>query len=168
MKKLIFLLIIIFVTGQTVQGQDRLKGVMAELSKLENVQRQVVDKDMLNSQMEQAMAADPTGELRLQMPSFIQKIDSIEVLAAENVNEEMYTKIVNDMDGIKDGDGYETILTVKEDSDYVRIMAYKEADSILAVYIIAMDKGSIAFVKMAGTLSHDDLIEIIEKQKKNK
>jgi len=168
MKKLIFLLIIIFVTGQTVQGQDRLKGVMAELSKLENVQRQVVDKDMLNSQMEQAMAADPTGELRSQMPSFIQKIDSIEVLAAENVNKEMYTKIVNDMDGIKDGDGYETMLTVKEDSDYVRIMAYKEADSILAVYIVAMGKGSIAFVKMAGTLSHDDLIEIIEKQKKNK
>jgi hypothetical protein len=168
MKKLIFLLVIIFVTGQTVQGQDRLKGVMAELSKLENVQRQVVDKDMLNSQMEQAMAADPTGELKSQMPSFMQKIDSIEVLAAGNVDEETYTKMVNDMDGIKDGDGYETILTVKEDSDYVRIMAYKEADSILAVYIIAMDKGSIAFVKMEGTLSHDDLIEIIEKQKKNK
>ena len=168
MKKLIFLLVIIFVTGQTVQGQDKLKGVMAELSKLENVQHQVVDKDMLNSQMEQAMAADSTGELRSQMPSFMQKIDSIEVLAAGNVDEETYTKMVNDMDGIKDGDGYETMLTVKEDSDYVRIMAYKEADSILAVYIVAMGKGSIAFVKMAGILSQNDLIEIIEQQQKNK
>lgn len=62
MKKYIFSLVLTFVAVQFSYAQD-LNSFMSDFSKQEGVQRQLVDRSMLDMSMKAAMTADSTGQM---------------------------------------------------------------------------------------------------------
>lgn len=165
MKKYLFGLVLLFVMGQTVSAQD-LNKFMADLAKMENVERQVINREMLNASLENAKAADKSGGMD-KRTAFMTKIDSIEVVALEDYKPEIKAKVYENINSFKDGNGYETLITVKDEEDYVRIIAKRNGDIVSEVFIIAIDDEDIAIVKMAGNLSQSDLEDIVNEQKRN-
>ena len=167
MKKYIFSLVLTFVAVQFTYAQD-LNSFMSEFSKQEGVQRQLVDRSMLDMSMKAAMTADSTGQMVSKMPAFMQKIDSIEVLAIEKYIPEVKTKFLEGIQRFKDGNGYATLLSVNEADDNVKIISHKEGDLFTGVYILVLDNEDAVIVKMSGNLTESDLTEILKEQNKNK
>ncbi len=157
MKKMIIIFILLSALSLTVSAQD-LDRMMADLAKVENVVRQVVNKDMLDTSM---------GEQKKDLPSFLKNITKIEVLALEDGNEEIKNNLIKEISSFKDGNGYETLLQVKDDEDNVHIISYKDENKLSHLYIIAIDEDDIAFIKMSGELSQQDMLDIVEQQQKN-
>jgi hypothetical protein len=167
MKKYLFSLVVALIAAQFISAQD-LNGLMQELSKVEGVQHQIVDKAMLDMSMKSAQEADTTGETKSKMPSFMEKLDSVEVVAIENYSPEVKAKLEDQIQNFKDGNGYTTLLTVRDGTDNVRIISYKDGDQPKGVYILVLDEEDAVVVKMAGNLSEADLMDIVNEQKKNK
>jgi len=166
MKKILLSLILIVATGNIAIAQD-LNQLISDLSKVEGVQHQLVDKSMLDEQMKQAMEADPTGELASQMPGFMKKIDTVEAVVFENSTADVKEKVTTSLADFKDGDGYETLLKVKQQDADVRIIAKKgEQKSDIFIFVLAGD-ATIVMVKMTGDLDEQDFVEIVKEQQKN-
>jgi len=167
MKKYMFLLVLALIAVQFTFAQD-LNQLMNDMSKIEGAQHQVVDREMLNTSMNAAMEADSTGRLKSEMPAFMQKMESVEVVAIEEYSPEVKERFQKEINGFRDGNGYETLLSVKDEGDNVRIISYKDGDQILGVYILVLDEEDAVVVKMFGNLNESDLTDIINEQKKNK
>lgn len=167
MKRYIFSLVLVLFAVQFTYAQD-LNKFMSEFSEIEGAEKQVVDREMLNMSMNAAMEADSTGELKSKMPPFMQKIESIEVVSIEEYKPEVKDMFMKEFDNFNDGNGYTTLLTVKDGEDNVRIISYKEGDKNTAVFILVLDDEDAVIVKMSGELNESDLEDIIKEQNKNK
>lgn len=157
MKKIIFSLIFISGISLNIYAQD-LNKMMDNLAKAENAVHQVIDQKTLNTSL---------GSHKDKKPSFMDKITGMEVVAIENGSTDLKDNLIKELAAFKDGNGYETLLTVKDGGDNVHIISHKENESLSHIYIIAIDDEDIAFVKMSGNLSKEDMIKIVEEQKKN-
>ncbi|MDU1890466.1 MAG: DUF4252 domain-containing protein [Dysgonomonas sp.] len=158
MKKYLCGLVLLLALGVTASAQD-LNTLIAELAKVDNVQHQVIDKEMLKPAVEQA---------KNQMGSnFMEKIEEIEVAAFENYPAEIKDKVLNTVEEVKKANLYETLLSVKDKENNVTIFAKKDKDIISEVFIVVVDDEDAVVVKMSGSLSESDLNEIINEQKKN-
>ncbi|NDV93731.1 DUF4252 domain-containing protein [Dysgonomonas sp. 521] len=167
MKKYLFSLVVALIATQFISAQD-LNALMQDMSKVEGVQHQVVDRAMLDMSIKAALETDSTGELKSNMPAFMEKLDSVVVVAIENYSPEVKTRFESELQNFKDGNGYTTLLTVKDGSDNVRIISYKEGDRPKGVFILVLDEEDAVVVKMSGELDESDLEEIIKEQGKNK
>jgi len=157
MKKIIVLFLLAGLS-LSIFAQD-IDQMMADLAKQENVQHEVVDQDMLK------MALSSQQE---NMPPFMEKLTAVEVVAQDGATEELRNDMISRIANFKDGNGYETLLTVKEGVDNVRIITHKDKEGLTHIYIMVVDEDDIAFVKMSGTFDEKDLEDIINEQKKNK
>lgn len=164
MKKIILLFILIAGIGNAVTAQN-LNQLITDLANIEGVQYQLIDKAMLNTQIEGAMATDSTGELKLNMPGFMQKIDQIEVAIVENGSDEAINKVTQELSKVKDENGYEYLLKVKQGEQDVRIIA-KKGDNKSDIFIIVIANPTIVAMKMTGNLDEQDFIEIVKEQEK--
>lgn len=167
MKKFIVFFILIL-AGTHIATAQELDGLMKEVAKNEKAQRQVVDKAMLGTSMAQAQAQDPTGNLKSKMPSFMQKIDSIQVVTLEEDAPDTRNMVLNTLNSFKDDDTYSTLVRVKDGEDNVRIIAKRNGETVSDVYIFVMDEEDIVLVKMSGKLEQSDLEDIVKEQTKNK
>jgi len=167
MKKFIVFFILIL-AGSHIATAQELDRLMEEVAKNEKAQRQVVDKAMLGVSMAQAQAQDPTGELKSKMPSFMQKIDSIQVVTLEEDAPDTRNMVLDNLNSFKDDDIYSTLVRVKDGEDNVRIIAKKNGETVSDVYIFVMDEDDIVLVKMSGRLEQSDLEDIVKEQTKNK
>ncbi|GAB6121232.1 DUF4252 domain-containing protein [Dysgonomonas termitidis] len=167
MKKFIVFFILILAGTHIATAQD-LDRLMEEVAKNEKAQRQVVDKTMLGASMAQAQAQDPTGELKSKMPSFMQKIDSIQVVTLEEGAPDTRNTVLENLNSFKDDDIYSTLVRVKDGEDNVRIIAKKNGEAVSDVYIFVVDEDDIVLVKMSGRLEQSDLEDIVKEQTKNK
>ncbi len=167
MKKFIVFFILILAGSHIATAQD-LDGLMKEVAKNEKAQRQVVDKAMLGASMAQAQAQDPTGELKSKMPSFMQKIDSIQVVTLEEDAPDTRNMVLENLNSFRDDDIYSTLVRVKDGEDNVRIIAKRNGETVSDVYILVMDEEDIVLVKMSGRLEQSDLEDIVKEQAKNK
>lgn len=161
MKKLLLSLILIVSTTSIAIAQD-LNQLITDLAKIEGVQHQLVDKTMLGKQLEDAKAADPTGEI----PAFMQKVDQIEVVMAQSAPAEIKDKITSHLADFKDENGYESLLKVKQGEQDIRIIAKKGKEKS-DIFVIVMTDEAIISVKMTGDLSEEDFIDIVKEQQKN-
>ncbi|MDR0824433.1 MAG: DUF4252 domain-containing protein [Prevotella sp.] len=155
MKKIMFSFVLAMAAIQFSYAQD-LNSLINELAKTEGAQHQVIDRSMLNM-------ANDQGET--DKSALMQNLDSIVVLAIEGCKPEIKDKFLAVFENFKDGNGYETLLNVKDGQDKVLIVSHKEGDVSTDVYILALDEKDIAIVKMSGKLSDSDLADIIDKQK---
>lgn len=167
MKKFIVFFILILTGSHIATAQD-LDGLMKEVAKNEKAQRQVVDKAMLGTSMAQAQDLDPTGELKSKMPSFMQKIDSIQVVTLEEDAPDIRNMVLDNLNSFKDDDIYSTLVRVKDGEDNVRIIAKRNGETVSDVYIFVVDEEDIVLVKMSGRLEQSDLEDIVKEQAKNK
>jgi len=158
MKKIILSLILISGISLSICAQD-LNKVMADLTKVKNAVHQVVDQETLKKS---------TGDHKDKMPSFMDKVTKVEVIALENGDIDIKDNLIKELSGVKNGNGYETLLRLKDEGDNVFIISHKENESFSHVYIVAIDDEDIAFVKLSGDLNADDMMKIVEEQKKNK
>lgn len=167
MKKIILSLVLVFAFGQVAVAHD-IDKLIEELSKVEGVEHQIVDRSMLDAAVAAGMQADSTGNASSKIPGFMKKLELIEVTAAENVQPELRNRFLAELDKFEDGDKYETLLTVKDGGDNVRILAQRENGVVTAVIIFAIDEEDAAIVKMVGKFDQSDLTDILNEQEKNK
>lgn len=167
MKKIILSLVFVLAFGQVAVAQDISK-LIDELTKVEGVTHQIVDRSMLDAAMAGSIQADSTGEASSKKQNFMKKLEQIEVVAAENVQPELKNRFLEELNKFEDGNGYETLLTVKDGEDNVRILAQRENGEVTAVIIFAIDEEDAAIVKMVGKFDQSDLTEILNEQEKNK
>jgi hypothetical protein len=161
MKGIILSLVLVLAFGQAAMAQD-LDKLIAELAKVEGVAHKIVDRSTLAG-----MQADSTGAASSKMPGFMKKLELIEVVAAENVQPELKNRFLEELNKFEDGSGYETLLTVKDGEDNVRILAQHENGVVTAVIIFAIDEEDAAIVKMVGKFDQSDLTDILNEQEKN-
>lgn len=152
-----FLFLLPLVATQFSVAQD-LSGLMRELSKAEGAIYQVVGKEMMAMSMGASKNTDEA--------SFMQKLDSIEVVVLETYKAEELTRLSETLENIKDGSGYEILLAMKDGKDYVRIISQKEGDIISNLFISAIDDKGIVLVRMSGKLTESDVANIVDEQKK--
>lgn len=168
MKRLIISLLLILVTGQFIYSQD-LNRLMADLAKEGNVERQVVDQSMLKQSLQGAASVDSTGMVTANMPSFVRNLSMVDVLNLNGCTSEVKAKFSKQIEEFKDGDGYETLLRVKDGEDNIRMIFKRNEDKVSEVFFLVMDEEDIVIVKMTGEFNESDLQEIIKEQsKKNK
>lgn len=164
MKKLLLSLILIVSTTSIAIAQD-LDQLITDLAKMEGVQHQLVDKTMLDKQLEDAKAADSTGELASKIPAFMEKIDQIEVVMAQSAPAEIKDKITTQLADFKDENGYESLLKVKQGEQDIRIIAKKGKEKS-DIFVIVIAGEAIIAVKMTGDLNEQDFIDIVKEQQK--
>ena len=165
MKKIILTLLLALAFGQGAMAQD-LDKLMAELAKIEGVNHQIVDRTMLDAATA-AMPEDSTDTASSAMPGFMKKLELVEITAAENVQPELKSRFLEELNKFKDGDKYETLLTVKEGEDNVRILAQRENEEVTAVIIFVIDEEDAVIVKMVGKFDQSDLTDILNDKQKN-
>ncbi len=139
-----------------------------EFAQAENAQVQRVDKATLDASLEAAKASDTTGAIAAQIPTFMRKLDLIEVLDLTMCPQEVKDKFIQTFDAIEDGNGYETLTMATDETDKVRIMAKRDESGISEILILALDTKDqeIAIVKMVGKLDESDIEDIIKQQTK--
>lgn len=165
MKRLLLPLILFVATVYTATAQD-INQLMTDLSKVEGVQHQIIDKEMLQGQLNQAVGADQSGQLKSQMPTFMQKMEKVEAIISENTPADIKEKFETELANLKDGDEYETLLKVKQDGANVLIIMKKGTEmSDVIVFVIA--DNTIVVAKMTGPFDEQDLMDIVKEQQKN-
>lgn len=164
MKKIFFTLGLIFAFTQASVAQN-IDKLIEELVSIEGVGHQVIDRNMLAGAISQNQNTDSAKVASENDMDFIGKVEAIEVVALENPSAEVRAKFAAEFANIKDGNGYETLLSAKEEGENVRIMAQKDKEQILAVFILVIDEKDIAIVKMKGNFSAQDLTDIVNDQK---
>lgn len=164
MKKRLFSLILILATVCSASAQD-IDQLMADLAKEEGIQHQIIDKETLQKQLGQAMDADSSGQLKSTMPSFLNKVELIETVISPETQDNLKNKFVSELSSMKK-EGYESLLKVKKEEAIVEILSKKKDDNT-DVYIVVIADKVIVALKMSGTFTEQDLLEIVEEQKKN-
>lgn len=166
MKRLLFSLMIIVATVCSASAQD-IDQFISDLSKVDGVEHQRIDRDMLGDQLKQAIEADPSGQLEFQLPSFLKKIDLIEVIVSEDSPVDIKDKFVSKLSNLTVGADYETLLKVKEENTIVHIAMKKEKENgSSSVYVLVVDDEIVA-VRFSGDFTEEDITNIVEEQKKN-
>jgi hypothetical protein len=154
MKKVLFSLILLL-AGQIVYAQD-LNQLMDDMAKVENAQKQVMDKNMLNN-----MPKD-------NMPAFMSKMDSVVVVVLQSCPEDLSAEFTATVSAAEKSDAYEPLVLVKEENNRVSILSGNSEGDVTEVYIyVVSDGGVTVFVKMTGSFTADDLMDIVKEQQKN-
>lgn len=167
MKKLIFCILLIFATIQISSAQD-LSNWVSGLSMVKDAEYQLVDRPMIEASLAAAKAADSTGMVSAQTPPFMEKLESIDVINLTACSTEIKDLFLKDLDNIKDGNGYETLINVIDEGDKVRIVAKKEGTVVPQVFVFAIDgqDGEIVIVRMTGNMDESDIADIMKQQQK--
>ncbi|MBD8347113.1 MULTISPECIES: DUF4252 domain-containing protein [unclassified Dysgonomonas] len=163
MKKLIFSIFLVFATSQIISAQD-LSNWVSGLALNENAQYQQVDRTMIEASLAAARIADSSAVP--QTPPFMEKLESIDVINLTECSAEIKKLFLADLEGIKDENGYETLINVVDGSDKVRIVARKEGTLIPQIFVFAIDgeDQEIVIVRMTGKMDETDIADIIKQQ----
>lgn len=150
MKKFVFTLLLL-IAGQVIYAQD-LNQLMNDLSKVEGVQKQVMDKAML-----QQMGSG--------MPAFMSKADSVVAVIAQSCPQDMIDRLNSGLKSAEANKGYETLMSVKKENNTVSILLSKNGSDTKDIFICVMGAGgATVFVKMAGNFTAEDIENIVKEQ----
>ncbi|MBP1616584.1 MAG: hypothetical protein H6Q14_411 [Bacteroidetes bacterium] len=94
----------------------------------------------------------------------IQKISNVDIYALKDCKDKNVGDILQAIDEYKDGEGYETLLTVNKDGKNVRIVVHKDSENNTEITILARTEDKIALVKLVGALGIEDIQKIINEQ----
>lgn len=94
---------------------------------------------------------------------FIKGVKSIHVMAVDGFSEDKRNDYLTLVNELKDTDGYETLVQVKDGNDHVRIMVKTEKDKIKGMYIFTVDDHDLAVVKLLGNISQKEIEKMMEK-----
>lgn len=167
MKKFIFCLLLVIATNSILYAQD-LSYWVSSLAMIENVEYQQVDRSMIEASLAVAKAQDSTGAIISQMPPFMEKLESIDIINLSSCSAEVKNLFLKDFAGIRDENGYETLVNVVDETDKIRVIAKKEDSLILQVFVFAIDNqdNEIVVLRMNGKMDESDISDIIKQHQK--
>jgi hypothetical protein len=119
----------------------------------------------ITKEMMGMMAAQADSSSQKKIPDFIQRIQKMDVFTLEDYQTKNADSIIKEMEGYKDGNGFETLISVNEEKNHVRIVAHKDGNAVSEVAIMVQDDKDIVLVRFVGNLSLDDLQSIVNEQK---
>lgn len=163
MKKIILGLVLCIISCGLSQSQN-LSEYVTNLTNSENVQRQVIDKSMIKVSVETAKAMDPSGKLSEQIPSFMLKLNTIDIIDLSQCAPDIKADFMKRFDSSTGEEGYEILLSADEDNDKVRIFGKTEDSITKELIILAVDtlKEEIVVLKLQGNLDSSDVQKIVD------
>ena len=161
MKKVIILACtaFLFVTFSHAQNLDK---IVKAFESNKEVEHQNITKEMLSMISSQT---DSAAMLKNESFDFFKRIEKMDVFTLEDYKEKKAGSLIKAMDNYKDGNGFETLISVNEDDDRVRIVAHKEGETISEIAIMVRDESDIVLVRIVGKMTSDDLTKILDEQK---
>jgi len=163
MKRTILGIILCIITFGIAQSQN-LSTYISDLVNIENVQRQVIDKSMIKISVETAKAMDPSGKLLEQIPPFMLKLDTIDILDLTQCAPFVKTDFMQRFNSSTEEEGYEMLLSADEDNDRVRIFSKADGDITREMIILAVDTENqeIVVLRLTGELDPSDVKKIVD------
>ena len=130
---------------------------MNNLSKVENIETVKIGPFMMTL----GKAFGGVGDIPV-----ARGVHSMEVYDLSNCNSAVKQKLTDEMEKLKDEDGYETLLMAKDKGDNVRIMMKKKNNTISDMVILCMSTNDPTIVKFSGEIKQEDLAELVQKYDK--
>lgn len=90
-------------------------------------------------------------------------VHSLEVYDLSSCDSRVKQDFVNQINNLKDSDGYETLIMAKDKGDNVRIMMKKKKNEISDLVILCMGDEDPAIIKLSGKIKEKDLSELVDK-----
>lgn len=162
MKKFVLCLILILFSLNAAISQNASR-LVSDFSSKENVVNMEIRKFWL-------LAAKPFLAVSLsgdknnkELLPLINGTKSIKLLTLDDCDDEVRTDFIKRFQALKDTDGYETLVHVKDEGDNIRIIAKKKKDRIKELFIFIVDEDDVAVVKISGNIKMSDIAALINK-----
>jgi len=101
-----------------------------------------------------------------QLAQLINGIKSVQIAALDDCNQLDKGDFIDRFHALKDSDGYETLLQVKDGKDNVRIIMKKDKNKIKELFIFCLDSKDAAMIKLSGDIKLSDVGALVEKYNK--
>ncbi|MFV0312510.1 MAG: DUF4252 domain-containing protein [Dysgonomonas sp.] len=156
MKKYAFCLISVLLMSLTGYSQS-IDQLLKNVSKIENIEKVKIGGFLMSvGKMFGGVNNIPLAR----------GVKTLEVYDLSDCNANQKQDISIQFNQIKDSDGYETLMYVREDGDEVRIMIKKDKDLIREMVFLCMDKADPAIIRFSGKIKESDIAELVNKYNK--
>lgn len=153
MKKYLFCLVLALAIGQMSYAQS-VEKFLKNVSKTENVDKVKIGHFMMSlGKMFGGVGDMPVAR----------GVHTLEVYDLAACNAGVKQDLLNQLNRLKDTDGYETLIMAKDKGENVRIMMKKKNDEISDLVILCMDENDPTIVKISGKIKEKDLAELTDK-----
>ncbi len=153
MKKYLFCLVLALAIGQMSYAQS-VEKFLENVSNTENVDKVKIGHFMMSL----GKIFGGVGDMPV-----ARGVHTLEVYDLAACNAGVKKDLLNQLNRLKDSDGYETLIMAKDKGDNVRIMMKKKKDEISDLVILCMDENDPTVVKISGKIKEKDLAELTDK-----
>ncbi len=153
MKKYLLCLVLVLAIGQMSYAQSVDK-FLKNVSKTENIDQMKIGHFMMNL----GKMFGGVGDMPV-----VRGVHTLEVYDLSNCDAGVKRDFANQINSLKDSDGYETVIMAKDKGDNVRIMMKKKKNEISDLVILCMGDKEPAIVKLSGKIKEKDLSELVDK-----
>lgn len=153
MKKYLLCLILALAIGQMSYAQS-VEKFLKNVSNTENIDQVKIGHFMMNL----GKIFGGVGDVPV-----ARGVHTLEVYDLSSCDARIKQDFVNQINSLKDSDGYETLIMAKDKGDNVRIMMKKKKNEISDLVILCMDDKEPTIVKLSGKIKEKDLSELVDK-----
>lgn len=153
MKKYLLCLVLVLAIGQMSYAQS-VEKFLKNVSKTENIDQMKIGHFMMNL----GKMFGGVGDMPV-----VRGVHTLEVYDLSNCDAGVKRDFANQINSLKDSDGYETVIMAKDKGDNVRIMMKKKKNEISDLVILCMGDKEPAIVKLSGKIKEKDLSELVDK-----
>lgn len=153
MKKYLFCLVLALAIGQMSYAQS-VEKFLKSVSNTENVDKVKIGHFMMSL----GKIFGGVGDMPV-----ARGVHTLEVYDLAACNAGVKQDFLNQINRLKDTDGYETLIMAKDKGENVRIMMKKKKDEISDLVILCMDENDPTIVKISGKIKEKDLAELTDK-----
>ena len=120
----------------------------------------------ISKEMMEAMAAKKDSSSSKNVEQFTKNLEKMDLFVLEKKENNKADEVIQAMEAYRDGGGFETLLSVNEKEDHVRIVAHKDSEGLFSeVNIMVNSNKEVVLVRFVGRFSPDDLQQIVNEQK---
>jgi|GEM_PF-4785894 hypothetical protein len=154
MKRIILILALLTCFGLQGVYSQSISQFIEELKKVDGVETMSLGKELLDASGEGNVDGIP-----------VEKITGMDIIACDDsISIETRTKLGEKFRKLKNDSEYEDLINVKDEGNYVRIVAKKKMDVIEQVLIMVLsDNSDVVVVALNGNFTKEDLKQILEK-----
>lgn len=153
MKKYLLCLVLVLAIGQMSYAQS-VEKFLKNVSKTENIDQVKIGHYMMNL----GKMFGGVGDMPV-----VRGVHTLEVYDLSSCDAGVKRDFANQINNLKDSDGYETVIMAKDKGDNVRIMMKKKKNEISDLVILCMGDKEPAIVKLSGKIKEKDLSELVDK-----
>lgn len=156
MKKYLICLVLVVALSQTAYSQN-LDKLLNTVSKTENIEKVKIGRFLMSV----GKTFGGVGDMPV-----ARGVHSMEVYDLSGCDLNFKQNLAEQINKLKDGDGYETLILAKDKGDNVRIMMKKKKDVISDVVILCLSDNDPAIIKFKGKIKEGDIAELVQKYNK--